>query len=134
MRRGPAVTRENIWCFAQNKPSLIVDDLAETPEEVNVVYESLLRRGVFKWLSVRRGLITLKNTWLARLKSADAEWSTVKHAHPNRAAYLKGYRAAIRECRAEVRSLCHSPRWACPDFDRKANEWLSSMEHHTQGL
>lgn len=120
--------RENIWTFEQNKPSLVVEDLAESEEERDAIFSSLLRRGIFKWLNVRRLLISLKDQWLFRLKEADFEWKLVKHSHPNRAAYLKGYRAAIRECRAEVRALCHSPRWACPSFDKKASKWLENLE------
>jgi len=51
-----------IWHHAQNRPSLVVRDLAEYAP-ADVVYETLLRRGVFEWLAVRRDLIRLKDRW-----------------------------------------------------------------------
>lgn len=114
---------KSIWCERQNKPTYVVRDL-EKYAPANIIYKALLRRGVFKWLAVRRELITLKNIWKERLKTADAEWREARH---QRRAYLKGYRAALRECRAEVRGLCHSQRWRAPDFDREANRWLDQQ-------
>ena len=56
-------TQLNIWNFAQNKPSLIVEDIAKEYPNIDqdFIYEVLLKRGVFKWLSVRRELIKLKD-------------------------------------------------------------------------
>ena len=116
---------QSIWNEAQNKPTLVVRDLAEYAP-ADVVYESLLRRGVFKWLSVRRGLIKLKNTWRDRVS-----WSIQEQKSPDKKRHkewLRGYRAGIEECREEVRALCHSSRWQAPDIDSDASRWLSLRE------
>jgi hypothetical protein len=115
------VTPRTIWHERQNRPSLVVDDLAEYAPP-DVVYTSLLRRGVFKWLAVRRGLIKAKDIWKRRVTQS----ITAQHAAPSPTtrAYLRGYRRALEECRAEVRALCHSDRWQAPDIDRRARRWL----------
>ena len=118
------LTPKNIWNERQNLPSLIVRDL-EKFISPNVIYESLLRRGVFKWLTVRRHLIKLKDTWKDRLNKAttNQKESTYHMVH-----YWRGYRKAIEECRKEVRLLCHSQRWEVPDIDVKAKRWLEEYE------
>ena len=113
---------QSIWNEAQNKPTLIVRDL-EKYAPADAVYESLLRRGVFKWLSVRRQLIALKNVWRERVTRSIEQ----QKAEPRRKQWLRGYRAGIEECRAEVRALCHSSRWQAPDFDRHAVRWLEKL-------
>jgi len=56
------VSPDNIWQYAQNRPSLICQDLEEwVPQEVTA--KVLMARGVYKWLAVRRELILLKNEW-----------------------------------------------------------------------
>lgn len=107
-----------IWSEAQNKPTLVVRDLAAYGVDPAIVYESLLRRGVFKWLRVRRELIRLKDAWKADIRSLNrkkSEWE-------------KGYLAAMERCRKEVRALCHSERWVAPDNDRAAVEYLNKRE------
>lgn len=110
---------KEIWKFKQNKPSLVVDDITSKYPDVDpdFVYGCLLRRGVFKWFSVRRDLIKLKEAWkeeIVRLnrKKTDKE---------------KGYHKALIKCREEVRELCHSDRFVAPDFDRRANIYLNSL-------
>jgi hypothetical protein len=109
----------------QNKVTRIVRDLAWRMNDETDVYAVLLARGVFKWFSVRRRLIKLKERWKTLLEKKDSEWRT---ATGYGRAYLKGYRAALRDCRAEVRTLCHSPRWQCQDNDYVAREWLWNFE------
>lgn len=87
----------------------------------------LMARGVFKWFAVRRKLIKLKNTWRGRVAAINREMSsipkgTVKHAR------LVGELQAIDKCRAEVRSLCHSQRWAHSDIDDTAMSILNNTE------
>ena len=108
---------KNIWNFAQNKPSLIVKDITEKYGNVDpdFIYEVLLRRGVFKWLAVRRDLIRLKNVWRDEVTRLNRKKTNTE----------KGYLRAIERCRAEVRALCHSDRFRAPDFDKKANEYLT---------
>ena len=113
----------NIWNFAQNKPTLIVEDL-QAFADPDVIYASLLRRGVFKWLAVRRDLIKLKNRWKDVIKMTQ---NVRLKTYGEQRAFYKGYQKAYEECRAEVRALCHSERWRAPDFDKKANAWLSKI-------
>jgi len=115
-RRSEKCTPKNIWNFAQNKPTLIVRDITERYPEVDpmFVYEVLLKRGVFKWLSVRRDLIKLKNTWQ----------SQVAELNRKKTKEEKGFYKALIMCRKQVRDLCHSERFRAPDFDRHAKEYL----------
>lgn len=122
----PYLNPSSIWNCRQNKPSHIVRDL-KSYVDPDTVYETLLRRGVFKWLAVRRELIRLKEEWKERLKIADVDCQIARRSDDRYyAAYMKGYRQALRECRQEVRALCHSPRWQVPDHDREAQRWLDS--------
>lgn len=109
-------TKKTIWNFAQNKPSLIVDDIVKKYPMVEreFVYEVLLKRGVFKWLSVRRDLIKLKNKWKDEIR----ELNRKKNQRD------KGYYHSLLSCRKAIRKLCHSDRWRAPDFDRRANDFL----------
>ena len=110
-----------IWQAQQNKPSLLVHDLAAYAP-ADAVYESLLRRGVFKWFAVRRALIKLKAAWKARVTDSICRQRACDGPDVN---YWRGYRRALEECRAEVRALCHSPRWTCQNNDQRAKAWLS---------
>ena len=134
------VKPDNIWNYAQNKPSLIAKDFSEiygiAPAETLRI---LMARGVFKWFSVRREIIKLKNKWkeqvsyyndkvrfdkmVVRCKSKNATY-----ADHYRYGYSRGYLDALTACRKEVRDLCHSERWTAPDFDYK-----SLMVIHSDG-
>lgn len=116
--------KKTIWNEKQNKPSLIVKDLMPFISE-DIIYESLLRRGVFKWLSARRKIIKLKNNWKEKIKKSLIEQKKSQNANVN---YWRGYRKALEECRAEVRSICHGERWEAPDFDKNAIRWLNERE------
>lgn len=123
------MNEKSIWNEAQNKPSLVVDDLEHylgplSCHPRDFIYEVLLRRGVFKWFAVRRGIIKLKDKWKKEIsQSIDNQ-----KEHPYSATwhYWKGYRKAKEECRAEIRALCHSDRWQAPDNDSRAKKWLTS--------
>lgn len=115
------MNKSTIWNEKQNKPTYIVRDLAQYVD-ADTVYEVLLRRGVFKWLTARRKLIKLKNTWCKRVTESIARQKALSG---NAVAYERGYRKAIEECRAEVRAICHGERWEAPDFDRDAMRWLN---------
>jgi hypothetical protein len=122
------MNRQTIWLEERNKPTLVVKDLTPYVNS-DIVYESLLRRGVFKWLSVRRKLIRLKNAWKCRItESLRQQQLCVDKRNDKGVHYWRGYRRALEECRAEVRALCHGPRWDCPDIDEKAQRWLSKYE------
>jgi len=90
----------------QNKPSRLAREMSKYMD-YNTAMEMLLRHGVFKWMSARRDLIKLKNTWGRRLPTA------------------RGRRCAqLVECREAVRKICHSSRLRAPDHDSKAEQWL----------
>jgi len=114
------INEKNIWHFAQNKPSLIVNDICKKYPNVeqDFIYEVLLKRGVFKWLSVRRKLIKLKDKWKVEVRNLNRK-KTEKE---------KGYSTALEKCRAEVRKLCHSERFTAPDFDTGANVYLNNLK------
>ena len=116
MKRLYDMTPNNIWDQAQNKPTLVVKDLKELYPDIdeNVVYEVLLRRGVFKWLAVRREIIKLKNIWR----------SQITQLNRRKTQQEKGFLKALEMCRGQARKLCHSARWKSPDFDRRAKRWL----------
>lgn len=107
---------ENIWMERQNKPSLVVRDITRRYPGVDpeFVYDVLLRRGVFKWLSVRRDIIKLKESWRA----------VIRELNRHKTQKEKGYLAAMERCRMQLRKLCHSNRWVSPDFDRDARAFL----------
>ena len=111
--------RKTIWSFKQNKPSLIVKDICEKYPEVNkdFIYEVLLNRGVFKWFSVRRKLIKLKNKWKINITKLNRKKTEQE----------KGFLKAIEKCRKEVRELCHSDRFIAPDFDKDSNIFLKKI-------
>ena len=120
------LTPKSIWLIKQNKPSLIAEDLACFGVDKATIHKVLLARGVYKWLSVRRKLITTKNIWKDRIKDTLSKIVKAKQEHVN-TSYLKGYLKAYEECRKEIRELCHSERWQAPDFDIKANQFLKGL-------
>lgn len=116
------VTRGNILEYSQNKPSLIAKDLEkifDVPRSATL--KILMARGVFKWLSVRRKLIRLKNDWKGRIRNTIGIIIDCKKSNNKTdLQYWRGYLKAYEECRKEVRSLCNSQRWSCPDNDMKS--------------
>lgn len=125
----------SIWGEKQNKVSQVVRDLAEWAP-ADVVYEALLRRGVFKWLAVRRDLIRLKDVLRMKITGSIMIQRHLRELASNekdrhlRADLLKsaleerGYRRALEEVRGEIRFMCHSERWRVQDNDRAAKRWL----------
>ena len=111
-----------IWNFAQNKPTLIVQDIiTKYPNvESDFIYKVLLQRGVFKWLSVRRDLIKLKDEIRKEITKLNGK-KTIEE---------KGYYKALIKVRQDIRKLCHSSRWRAPDFDKSANEFLKKFEYN----
>ena len=118
---------KSIWGIRQNKPSYVVKDLAKyVPEDI--VYDSLLKRGVFKWFAVRRDLIKLKNRWKDRITATIISQKACKKYNKHHLAHwLAGYRKGIEDCRREVRGLCHSERWRAPDNDNLAKNYLERI-------
>lgn len=90
----------------QNHPELIVRDLAGYAD-ADTVRQVLKDRSVNKWLRVRRLLIQLKSRWKDQIAQLEAR----KHAVHGAEYYkLVGYVEALKDCRQQVRALCHSPR------------------------
>ena len=120
------MSSSSIWQERQNKPSLIVYDIVERYPNVDAefIYEVLLRRGVFKWLAVRRDLIKLKEEWKKKIRELNRKKTQQE----------KGYLKALEKCRAQVRDLCHSPRWRAPDFDKKSQQFLDKKEINIEFL
>ena len=114
----------------QNKPTLIARDFLnwfEIPEEET--YAILLKRGVFKWLAVRRLLIKLKNAWKTEITETIERIKLAKTAGDARSLfYLRGYLKALEAHRKQVRALCHSPRVQAPDNDKRAREYLRGIK------
>lgn len=122
------LTPELIWGIEQNKPSLVAKDLQAFGVPPEITHSVLLARGVYKWLSVRRHIIKLKNVWKARIVETLAKLKEAKRSRNDyEVGYLRGYLKAYEECRGEVRALCHSERWQAPDFDRKAQAHLRGL-------
>ena len=111
------VTPATIWNFKQNKPSLIVDDICSKYPEVSrdFVYETLLRRGAFKWFAVRRYLIKYKN----KLRSLDRLLNI-----GTKSSNKRGRHAMLIKIKEDIRKLCHSERYNCPDNDSRAKLWI----------
>jgi flagellar biosynthesis/type III secretory pathway protein FliH len=134
------VTKNNIWNYKQNKPSLIAKDIEElTMLPQRMCMKILMSRGVFKWFRVRREIIRLKESWkkqITMLQGAiqgNKETINTKekptYADHYNHGYAKGYHDALTECRNQIRLLCHSQRWTCPDNDIKSWEILNNPDH-----
>jgi len=117
------VTPQTIWSFAQNRPSLVADDLEVLGISREVTHSILLKRGIYKWLAVRRELIKLKNKWRDELTELYHEAGQYTRGSPERREIV-GRIKTLEKCRAEVRELCHSDRWQAPDFDKEANDYI----------
>lgn len=123
------LTPQRIWCIRQNKPRHIVRDLAEWGVPEGVAHNILLARGVYKWLSVRRRLIKLKNTWKENIKYSHEMTRAAKRIQDKELQeFWRGYRKGMEECRADVRNLCHSERWQAQDDDAEAQRHLASLK------
>ena len=128
------LTRQKIWGISQNKPTLIAKDLEAFGVSRQVTYAILLARGAFKWFSVRRQIIALKDEWKEKIKIAIEKLKTANKKPDNgfEIGYLRGYLKALEECRGQVRALCHSERWQAPDFDTAAQKFLSDLERENE--
>ena len=120
------LTPRDIWGLAQNKPSLIADDLECFGIAPEITYSILLGRGVFKWLAARRDIIKLKDDWRDRLTMLYRSVCNVPRNSPEHRE-LVGQIHALEECRAQIRAVCHSERWRAPDYDSGAARFLASI-------
>jgi len=109
--------KNNLWQYRQNRPILIARDLEQYGVPKEVTMEILLKRGVFKWLAVRRQLIKLKNKWKEEIRELNRKKTERE----------KGYLEALIKCREEIRRLCHSERLQAPDNDRHAIRFIETF-------
>ena len=114
---------KNLWQYKQNRPILIARDLEEYGVPKEVTMEILLKRGVFKWLAVRRELIKLKNRWKDEIRALNRRKTERE----------KGYLEALIKCREEIRKLCHSERLQAPDNDRHAIGFIKEFRIEEDG-
>lgn len=129
----------NLNHLRQNHPELIVRDVYAivdalarhtrngewATEGAPLIRAILKNRGINKWLRVRRCIIQLKDLWKSRIWHMEREKRRLKaemtrafeHEDMKSFAYfskrfykLQGYCEALKDCRAQVRALTHSPR------------------------
>ncbi|VVB50625.1 Uncharacterised protein [uncultured archaeon] len=123
------VRKDNIWLYAQNKPSLIIKDLEKYGVPAEDALQILLARGVCKWLAARRDLIHTKDAWKEQIRQCHEEILKLKGAGDFKALNkARGRLEALNVCRQQVRAICKSERWRVPDFDGKAAELLKRLE------
>ena len=125
---------KSIWNCAQNKPSLVVDDLSMIAD-ADTIYETLLRRGIFKWLAVRRDLIRFKDSIKAELRTSYPKLGELKKSDKDY-WILRGRVGALEEVRANIRLMTHSERWRVPDNDSRAQTWFSkrTLDNHKDSV
>ena len=138
------------WQWKQNYPELVAEDITANKYEIALkdeidakswVYADLLYRGINKWLFVRYMLIRYKKLvadwrngayerW-KRWGGTEAKWSPLYCS-----GYWKGWYDAMRIVRADLKTLCCSPRYIVwngskPGFivDKKISRgWLKLIE------
>lgn len=109
------------------KVRLIAQDLSKWVEE-SKVYESLLRRGVFKWWAVRRKLIKLRwmmRRWIAESEDYKKHWR--KHGQEHLYWHEKGYQRALIEMQDRLKRLIISERLQHDPKDREAYEYMNFL-------
>ncbi len=120
------VTPGTVENYRQNRPTLVARDLGALGVPKAHSYAILMARGVFKWLAIRRDVIRLKNKWKIEISDLLRHLRIAKASGDQREiAHLRGEIAALVRCRGEVRVLCHSKRWQCPDCDPEAARWMA---------
>ncbi len=119
------VDKKGIYNEKQNYPELVVEDIlrllkeSKDPEDVlrDQLYSILLKRGINKWLFVRKLLIRLKKKYQHKIREIDQK---LKDAPMDNKKYwkLKGELKAYTEIRKELMLLCNTPRWVIWNYKR----------------
>jgi len=110
------VTKANIWNFRQNNPELVIADarkyLGLDDQQIDILRNILLARGINKWLKVRRDLIAYKSLMKLDVKATLA--AIVEAKANNKRRELDALRARLKvleSIRADLRKMCHSERY-----------------------
>lgn len=130
------LTRKTINQKRQNKCTYVANDLSRLGVHPDVVYKTLLKRGVMKWLKARRDIIFLKDAWKKEINASLRRQEMYRESNrqefnfKNKLAieYERGYRKALEVCRKDVRAICHQSRWVADERDRGAREFLERLE------
>ena len=121
-------TPENIWNFRQNHPELVVRDLAEKLNldeyQQQIVRDSLMARGVNKWLKVRRDLIAYKKLLKHEVARIEKERVALPKWSPERKRLLS-VQNRVREIRKDLKTLCMTERWQ--EWPRRVSDGLKAM-------
>ena len=120
------VTRKTINSQKQNKPTLVVKDMARIGVDPTFTYHVLLKRGIFKWLAGRKQIIKLKNTLKDKVRESIMEQKSTQNW--TKKHYLRGYRKGLEECRKELRLICHGTRWTVQPDDKPAKKFLRELD------
>ena len=108
------VNPKYIWSYSQNFPEVVVEDImnhfrSNSEIDRDFLYSTLLKRGINKWLLVRKMLIRLKKLYLEKMKEAQRLENEATNTLS--AMYWKGKAAAYNEIRRDLKLLCVTPRW-----------------------
>jgi hypothetical protein len=133
-------TPENIWNYKQNHPELVIKDLQSFNLPIfvqDIVRQSMLARGINKWLKVRRDLIAYKKLIKHQVKELMIEVSQLKKELKENYVSIqqfekgeksldeflkynntvKNYLVAkdklklLQKIRGDLKSLCMTERW-----------------------
>lgn len=137
------INNKTINNFKQNRATYVVDDIMEKVKTKGYditredLYEILLKRGIFKWLKVRKYIINFKeilkkavtDLTLYNIDNKSYFKSKLSTMSPTEKYwYTRGKIEAYIGCRKNLRLFCHSTRWTAANDDKKAAEFLRSLE------
>ena len=112
------IDKKRIWNYDQNIPDLVVDDLIaeldieDTDKNRDIIYSILLKRGINKWLMVRKLLIRLKKLYKEDIKKCQNDLNLAKKSKNwNEYSKIKIKIKILYKIREQLKLLCQSPRW-----------------------
>lgn len=123
MSEPEKLDKKTINSFKQNKRRLIVGDLLDrlAPESGRpipeadfkvLIEETLLRRGVNKWMNNRKRIIRLKHEMRRKIPGIQVAMALARDNRDwYRRGYYRGYLRALTEARNAIREICQSERW-----------------------
>lgn len=112
---------ETIWSFRQNHPELVVRDLRDRleldEEQCQIVRDSLMARGINKWLKVRRDLIAYKKQIKNQIAEIEHDRIKLPKHSPERKELLIRQNC-LKKIRKDLKTMCMTERW---------QEWPTSV-------